>query len=90
MVRPKDPLDQESPWVSQDGSVTIPSHQVAAEMQEIGSELAILQLSKFLNWHSFEKLALNAEITFQREPLMTMKHSLSCIAKNCIPITTIC
>ena len=47
MVRPKDPLDQESPWVSQDGSVTIPSHQVAAEMQEIGSELAILQLSKF-------------------------------------------
>ena len=59
MVRPKDPLDQESPWVSQDGSVTIPSHQVAAEMQEIGSELAILQLSKFLNWHSFEKLVLN-------------------------------
>ena len=47
LCKPKDALDQEAPWVSQDGSITIPSHQVAAEMQEIGSALALLQLSKF-------------------------------------------
>jgi len=46
ICKPKDPLDQEAPWVSQDGSVTVPSHQVAAEMQEIGSALALLQMSK--------------------------------------------
>lgn len=44
LCKPKDALDQEAPWVSQDGSITIPSHQVAAEMQEIGSALALLQL----------------------------------------------
>ena len=48
-MRPKDPLDQEAPWVSKDGSVTVPSHQVAAEMQDIGADLALMQLSKSMN-----------------------------------------
>jgi len=59
ICKPKDPLDQEAPWVSQDGSVTVPSHQVAAEMQEIGSALALLQMNgtiedyeKFIEVHS--------------------------------------
>ena len=46
LLRPKNPLDQEAPWVSKDGSVTVPSYQIAEEMQEIGAELALLQLSK--------------------------------------------
>ena len=46
LLRPKDPLDQDAPWVSNDGSVQMPSHQMNAEMQEVGSDLALLQLSK--------------------------------------------
>ena len=46
ILKPKNPLDQDASWVSKDGSVMVPSHQVAAEMQDIGSELALLQLSK--------------------------------------------
>merc|ERR1712107_90859 len=43
-LRPENPLNQEAGWVSKDGSVKVPSYQVAEEMQEIGAELAILQL----------------------------------------------
>ena len=45
-------MDQETKWVSKDGTISIPSYQVAGEMEEIGAELAVLQLRKFnfLKW----------------------------------------
>ena len=46
LLRPKNPLDQDAPWVSKDGALEVPSHQVSSEMQEIGAELALLQMSK--------------------------------------------
>ena len=46
LVRPENPLDQETKWVSKDGTISIPSYQVAGEMEEIGAELAVLQLRK--------------------------------------------
>ena len=52
LVRPENPLDQETKWVSKDETISIPSYQVAGEMEEIGAELAVLQLRKynFLKW----------------------------------------
>ena len=54
-MRPKDPVDNEAPWISADGEISVPSHHVAAEMQVIGQQLAILQLGKYKNieyvWH---------------------------------------
>lgn len=46
-LRPKDPLDQSSPWISDDGTEEIPSEVIADDMTKIGAELAILQISKF-------------------------------------------
>ncbi len=46
----QNPLDCESPWVSDDGSETMTSDLVAAEMSSIGAELAVLQISETLFW----------------------------------------
>ena len=60
-LRPENPLNQEAGWASKDGSVKVPSYQVAEEMQEIGAELAILQLSK-LYQVCIDKLILKTQI----------------------------
>jgi hypothetical protein len=41
----KNPLDCESPWVSDDGTESLSADSVAAEMSSIGAELAVLQIS---------------------------------------------
>ena len=43
-MRQTDPTDTEAPWVSADGETSVPSFQVAAEMQHIGQTLAVLQM----------------------------------------------
>ena len=46
MLTQKKPLDPACPWTSKDGSVSVPSSEVFTAMSEIGSELAVLQISK--------------------------------------------
>ena len=45
---PAAPLKENSPWVSKDGSIEIPYEEVCDNMSEIGTELAMLQMSMFL------------------------------------------
>ena len=45
---PAAPLEENSPWVSKDGSIEIPYEEVCDNMSEIGTELAMLQMSKLL------------------------------------------
>ena len=47
LLRQTDPTDNEAPWVSADGETSVPSHQVAAEMQHIGQTLAVLQMGNY-------------------------------------------
>ena len=47
LLRQKDPLDNEAPWVSADGETSVESYQVAAEMQHIGQTLAVLQMGNY-------------------------------------------
>ena len=47
LLRQTDPTDNEAPWVSADGETTVPSFQVAAEMQHIGQTLAVLQMGNY-------------------------------------------
>ena len=49
----RDPLDCESPWVSDDGTETMSSDLVAAEMSSVGAELAVLQISELLRLRYF-------------------------------------
>jgi hypothetical protein len=42
----KNPLDNESPWSSEDATETMTADLVAAEMSSIGAELAVLQISE--------------------------------------------
>ena len=53
-MRQTDPTDNEAPWVSADGETSVPSHQVAAEMQHIGQTLAVLQMGNY-----FEQIHLS-------------------------------
>lgn len=75
-LRPENPLDQSSPWSSPDKSITISAAAVSAEMQEIGSDLALLQLkgtiedyTEFLD--KYEKL-----LHPNHYHMVTAKHSL--------------
>ena len=45
---PAAPLKENSPWVSKDGSIEIPYEEVCDNMSEIGTELAMLQMSMLL------------------------------------------
>ena len=45
---PAAPLSENSPWVSKDGSIEIPYEEVCDNMSEIGTELAMLQMSMLL------------------------------------------
>ena len=45
---PAAPLTENSPWVSKDGSIEIPYEEVCDNMSQIGTELAMLQMSKLL------------------------------------------
>ena len=47
LLRQSDPTDNEAPWVSADGETSVPSFQVAAEMQHIGQTLAVLQMGNY-------------------------------------------
>ena len=51
-MRQTDPTDNEAPWVSADGETSVPSHQVAAEMQHIGQTLAVLQMGNYFEQSS--------------------------------------
>ena len=42
----KNPLDPDCPWESEDGSESLSTDAVAAEMASIGAELSVLQISK--------------------------------------------
>ncbi len=41
----RDPLDQDCPWTSEDGSVVLGVEEAAEELVKIGAELAMLQMS---------------------------------------------
>ena len=45
---PAAPLKENSPWVSKDGSIEISYEEVCDNMSEIGTELAMLQMSMLL------------------------------------------
>ena len=47
-LMPAAPLKENSPWVSKDGSIEIPYEEVCDNMSEIGTELAMLQMSMLL------------------------------------------
>ena len=49
LLRQTDPTDNEAPWASADGETSVPSFQVAAEMQHIGQTLAVLQMGNYLH-----------------------------------------
>ena len=57
---PSAPLKENSPWVSKDGSIEIPYEEVCDNMSEIGTELAMLQMSMslFLCLKAFKYLSL--------------------------------
>lgn len=76
LVRPENPLDQETKWVSKDGTISIPCYQVAGEMEEIGAELAVLQLQGTIEeYEGF--IAKNETILHQNHyHFLTAKHTL--------------
>jgi len=76
LLRQTDPTDTEAPWVSADGETSVPSFQVAAEMQHIGQTLAVLQMDGTIeNYEDF--LATNGKVLHPNHyHMLTAKHSL--------------
>jgi len=75
-LRPENPLNQEAGWASKDGSVKVPSYQVAEEMQEIGAELAILQLKGTIEDYEEFIEKYSKSLHQNHYHMLTAKHTL--------------
>lgn len=42
----RNPLDQDCPWTSEDGSVVLEIHEAAEDLTRVGAELAMMQMSE--------------------------------------------
>lgn len=65
-MRPVNPLDQSSPWMTDDGSDDIPAENIAEDMSRIGADLAILQLGNAHQSHSHRHRCFKFIITCLR------------------------